>query len=422
MAQTPLEQTINLADWEFTDPSDIQYIAIDLFNSKKGKQLLIYDMQNTLPKSIIAEKPTSAPLPLLNKLSSLPPLHKALWVWETDKILNHPDEQDQFISFCKKEKFTDIYFQIPYKSQKEKEDWKVKWDDSKIKIFIRRTHLANMKVYALDGDPKFALKKWHPQVLNLVESVIEYNHEVSKIERFDGIHFDIEPYSLPNFFSKKKKIILAEYLHLLKKTHALTRKNNLIFGVDIPTWFDRTDENLKPIAKLEGRPMSEWILDTVDQLTLMDYRTQAEGAHGIIQEAVNEIKYAEKVGKKVFIGLETNKTYDDITLSFIPTSQRTKTQNPLYFSQLVLHKTDAAMVKLQWIPFSHRMNVSQQEGSWHFIQHDQEITAANSISFAGKTRKDLQEAILKTASTLIEFKSFAGFGIHSYESYRNWNQ
>lgn len=421
MAQKGLEQTMDLADWGFTHPSEIQYIAADLFNSKKGQELLIYDVRSSIPQEITSEKSYRDPISPVPKLSILPVLHKALWVWDSEQLLDSLEKQKQFIAFCKKEKITDIYFQIPYKTRKENQEY-VQWNDTEIKNLIRKIHLANMKIHALDGDPKFALKQWHAQILHLVESIIEYNHAVPKIERFDGIHFDIEPYSLPDFFSKKEERILGEYLDLLKKTRVLTQNNHLVFGVDIPPWFDRTDDKLKPHAILEGRPMSEWILDTVDQVTLMDYRTRAEGPHGIIQEAMNEIKYAEKTGKKILIGLETQKTSDDISLFFIPTHLQGEKQSSPFPSQLILEQITPTKLKLLWLPFSNKIGFLPKEDTWHFIQIAQEITAANSLSFAGKTRRDLQEAMLKTAGAFMEFKSFGGFAIHSYESYQLWNK
>ena len=53
-----------------------------------------------------------------------------------------------------------------------------------------------MSVHALDGDPHYALRDQHAVPLSIVNAVVAYKAAAAANERFDGIHFDNEPYLL----------------------------------------------------------------------------------------------------------------------------------------------------------------------------------------------------------------------------------
>lgn len=75
----------------------------------------------------------------------------------------------------------------------------------------------------------------------------------------------------------------------------------LPMGPAIPFWYDGI-----PIEwKGRRKPMNEHVQDVYDYVALMDYRDHAGGPDGIISHAEDELKYAEKIGKKVVIGIET---------------------------------------------------------------------------------------------------------------------
>jgi hypothetical protein len=52
--------------------------------------------------------------------------------------------------------------------------------------------------------------------------------------------------------------------------------------------------------------VSEHVIDLFDYVALMDYRHKAEGSDSILSHAASEIAYADRVGKKVVIGLEVS--------------------------------------------------------------------------------------------------------------------
>ena len=51
--------------------------------------------------------------------------------------------------------------------------------------------------------------------------------------------------------------------------------------------------------------MSDRVIDLVDTVAIMDYRTEAGGSNGTVAHAADELAYATRVGKTVQVALET---------------------------------------------------------------------------------------------------------------------
>ena len=334
--------------------------------------------------------------------------NRAMWIWETEKITKSPKEQQLLLDFSKKYHITDLFIQIPYQTERIEADWKVVWDPKRIRPLLAKLNQAGIRVYALDGDPRFALKELHGRSIRLIEQIAQYNQTVLPKERFYGIRYDNEPYLLPNFGGIHKEIILKEYLELIKKSQTLARKAGLTFGVDIPFWFDSLNEFFESAANLEGRPMSERIIDMVDNVGVMDYRTIAYGADGVIEHGANELKYAAKKGKKVFIGLETVKLPDETIYDFGPKGEG---------SHLLIKPISSQKVRITFIPKGKR--IDSHEG---ILRHQtrQVQVPSSKLTFNQKTLADLEEVMRNSEKEFCRFSSFQGFAIHSYESYRPW--
>ena len=372
-------------------------------------RVFVKDLAFTTKRDVQIPQPKEAIIPAR-------PLNKAMWLWETDKIVTNPDEQQRLLTFCKEEGITDLFLQIPYKAKEEKGQWKILWNPLLIRPLISQLHQAGIKVHALDGDPRFALREWHGRVIATLESIILYSRESPPQERFDGIRFDIEPYLLPSFSGVQKEAILKQYLSLLTASQTLTRQADLALGVDIPFWFDARNEFFEPTAEVGGRPVSELIIDIVDNVGIMDYRTQAYGADGVIAQGTPELEYAAKQGKEVFLGLETVELPDETLLAFSPASQSG--------SRILIERIEDHKVRLHWIP----------DGQWERVQKDHLFSSpfvvlgqtqttfvpSGKLTFADKDLQDLEEVMRQTESALRRFPSFSGFTIHSYESYRPW--
>ncbi|MDH3376370.1 MAG: hypothetical protein OEQ39_05305 [Gammaproteobacteria bacterium] len=335
-------------------------------------------------------------------------LDKAMWLWETETILTSQQELQTLLAFCTNQGITDLFVQIPYTARKENGGWKISWNSSTMRHLIAELHQAGIKVHALDGDPRFALRQWHGRVIALIQEIIRHNQSVPAPERFDGIRYDNEPYLLPNFGGIQKQQVLKEYLELLETSQLLAHEAGLTFGVDIPFWFDSLNEFFEPTAAVDGRPMSERILDVVDNVGIMDYRTIAYGADGVIAHATDELRYAARLGKKVFVGLETVTLPDETIYEFGTNGGG---------SALLITQVDERRVELTWVPEGTEVPA---DGALLLRETRAIAVPSSKITFDRKTLQDLREVTRHTEGELRQFSSFQGFAIHSYESYRPW--
>ena len=358
------------------------------------------------------------------------PLRRAMWLWETPAVTSGPDARRRLVQFCRTEGITDLFMQLPYEAERVDERWTISWDRERLRPLIAELHAAGVTVHALDGDPRFGLPEWHGRVIATIQSVAEYNRESLPAGRFDGIRYDIEPYLLPGFGGVRRTQILRQYLTIVAASQALAAQAGLVYGVDIPAWFDERNEFFELVADVEGRPLSELIIDIVDNVGIMDYRTQAYGADGTIAHAQSELRYAAGVGKKVFLGLETGELPDETDFAF--SSQGSGG------SRVVVEQIDDGRARISWIAEEAWDRLSERPrtttgtttgttagtttgttmGTVILRESRATHVPSTKLSFAAYGRSELDVVIEQTALELQQFESFYGFAIHSYESYR----
>ena len=81
--------------------------------------------------------------------------------------------------------------------------------------------------------------------------------------------------------------------------------SSLLVGPAMPFWFDGIED-----VEWNGqrRKLNEFVQDIYDYVAIMDYRNVAEGSDSIVSLALDELDYADRINKKVMIGIETLKT------------------------------------------------------------------------------------------------------------------
>jgi hypothetical protein len=348
-----------------------------------------------------------APIPRsLERKVYKPSPHRGMWLWNTKDLLRNDEEQIKLVEFCGNNGITEIFLQLPYEVEEKNENKEFIWDRSQMALLLSRLHHRGIKVHALDGDPRFALRQWHEHVLATIQAVIHYNKTVQPDERFDGVRYDNEPYILPEFSGVQKESIIEQYLELLSLSKEVTESADLDFGVDIPFWFDQKNEFFEPIAEIHNRPLTECILDIVDNIGIMDYRTSAYGADGVIAHALGELRYASEKGKKVFIGLETTALPDETILEF------GQGRGP---SRIHIEKQKGTKILLHWIPEGAD---SDAKPDLILSQKKKTFVPAGKLTFADRSVGELIEIMEKAESEFQEYPSFYGFAIHYYESFR----
>jgi hypothetical protein len=376
---------------------------------------------------------TPSPLPELSppvtRLMDSKPPQKALWVWNTAEILATQELQQDLLRFLQGQGFTRIFLQLPEGKISGGAPGEITLDREKLRPFLARLNRGGVAVSALDGFKDYALPEWHDGVLRTVENVIRYNRESEPAERFSGIHYDVEPYLIKGFAGPRRSAFLRGYLELLEKISGKTKPSQTLFGVDIPFWYDAPDElSGKPIPMMfrgVSKPASEHVIDLVDEVAIMDYRTAAYGAGGVIAMAQDELAYASKQGKLVFVGLETTELPDEELVEFSGLPSRVVTDKFPSSRVVVLARgKSAASLHLvspsQWPTLRgelESLGVDVASLLWWPIRSTTVVPGHN-LSFSSLGADQMHQTMAEAQSELGRFSSFAGFAVHDYLGYR----
>ena len=219
-----------------------------------------------------------------------------MWVWDAGIIVK-PDSRAQLLDFCRSHGVSTLYM----------EAYSLKAPMDRVyRDFNRQAHAAALQVYALAGDPRWGVTRYHSVPLQWVESIRQFNRASAARERFNGIQTDVEVYLLSKSWNEKPNELLGGFLDLNAKIADLLRLDAepLHFNTDIPFWFD-DDPNYRILWHGRIKPASYHVLDTVDSVTVLAYRNFALGSDGTIVLVQKEIDYADQIGKKVVVGQET---------------------------------------------------------------------------------------------------------------------
>lgn len=214
------------------------------------------------------------------------------WLWNTRKIVENPDS---LVNFLKENRFNEIYLQID-----------PKLEDKYYRYFIKIANSNGIKVYALDGNPMWALKNNRRELDSFLNWVIKYNNSKAQDEKFIGIHLDVEPYILSLWQTNRNKVI-SDYVEYISYIKGFCAKNNLKVAVDIPFWFD---EIKIPKQKIN---LAEYTISQVDSINIMAYRDRAQSIIDIVK---NEINYGKKYNKNIVISVETGNTKEGENITF----------------------------------------------------------------------------------------------------------
>jgi len=216
-----------------------------------------------------------------------------VWVWWAAGVVTKPAARATFFDFADAQKIRRAYVEaeVPLTAG---------GDTTALASLIAEAATHCVQVELLFGRPEWALAKNHATPLALAQAAIDFSAKLSGARPI-AVHFDVEPYNgLPEWTSDETGTA-NQYLDLLEKIAAKTKGSTLKFVVDIPFWFD----GHKIARGGTTRPLSEWTIDRVDWIGIMDYRDHAAAPDGMIDDAATEFAYAASVKKKLVVGAET---------------------------------------------------------------------------------------------------------------------
>ncbi len=212
------------------------------------------------------------------------------WVWNPWLLRNSSDD---LLRFAASNKIATLYLQID-----------AEMDVSDYAAFIRRASAQNIRVYALDGAPRWALDSGPTDAF--LNWLTAYQASAETDQRFAGIHIDTEPYLLPEWNSDRAALLTSWKSHI-ETLLGGAKRLGLTAEADIPFWFD---EHAMPG---ETGTLSAWLIRRFDSVTIMAYRDSADR---IADVAKNELAEAAKAGKTLRIGVETNPSSETPQVTF----------------------------------------------------------------------------------------------------------
>ncbi|RJP57817.1 MAG: hypothetical protein C4541_09505 [Candidatus Auribacter fodinae] len=259
-----------------------------------------------------------------NNLSEPAGGSKAIYLWdETITLLDSELALKNFLSFVnaphgiERNKIDTVFFAFRRDGQYLK-DYPVNHEEvSKIRRFIAELHSRGIKAYYLAGDPAWALSSEISTAKQHIDAVNAYNSAFTTVlpeERFDGIHFDIEPHLLDAYKTGNPSVkgeILTDFTDGIHEyANYINGKSWYVsdfrFGVSIPFWYERYVENGEEITYCEvthessTKDVFKHILDDVDFISIMNYNIGAD-APGLSQ---HELAYAG-ASDSVYVAFET---------------------------------------------------------------------------------------------------------------------
>ena len=403
---------------------------------------------------------------------------RAMWVWHTEPLLLDISYRENFFAFCEEYGINEVFLQLPYSFEYgfAKDVKCIIRHPDELRNFIKQSRSKGILMHSLDGYPEFVLEDQHPRVLSQIRALIEFNQDSAPEERYFGIHLDNEPYQLLGFEGSGREMILIQFLDLNRKIMNLLKENNseMVSGVDIPFWFDEAkDKNGLPKYLVsyngEDKNVAYHLIDIVDNVGVMDYRNFAGGADGIIKHGQGEVDYANSVGKKIYIGVETFmdnpmkisfiyattprtplsitskfetfriRVINTPTMRLIGLVQPKNSDNKAVFEDALIKlfqlygQTPGTQIKIsddaKLKAEAYVKNDPKYSGFKPFTLKDENrgIEAIGfettehmlpKISFAGKTKSQMEKALSEVAEAFADKKSFVGFAIHYYKTYR----
>lgn len=218
--------------------------------------------QPTVSTTIIPTEPLpTVTLPAPTAVSSVNSATRALWVWGTaSKIVSDAQTQNDFFAFIAAPhgdttiRINRLYF--------FGDGLNLGTGAASVRAFIKRAHDAGVAVEYLTGDSSWALPGMGSHATSRVDKVIAFNAGGS--DRFDGVHFDIEPYLLSGWKTNRSEIA-SNYMNIMTESRSkiLASGQRLTLGVDIPTWFSFDGLEIWTPLTSPGTP--------IDNATIMNY-------------------------------------------------------------------------------------------------------------------------------------------------------
>jgi len=219
-------------------------------------------------------------------ITSADKAQRSTWIWDSKLI---ETESDSILQFAANQKLTSIY--LRYETYPGPETYR---------NFIRKATELGIKVEALAGESDWIYDYNHTYIQQWIASVTQYNNSVDAMERFQGYHFDIEPYTL-GMWRTNQTWVLERWMDTIRliETEVRNADRSMTMAFDIPFWINSCT------VPGTSYSFSAWLLEKADSVVIMAYRNSAQGSNGIIARAKSIILEAATLKKQAVVAVDT---------------------------------------------------------------------------------------------------------------------
>ena len=231
--------------------------------------------------------PTPAPTPVAS--TPVPSKLRSMWVWDDVDI--SPANRNELFDFAIRKGISVLYIHSAG----------LVTDRSRYPMlaeFINVAATRNISVELMFGDSAWTLTNNHYIVLNLVAKSNDFMNSYSGVKP-KGLHFDIEPHTLPGWASDP--VSLGNQLLDLYVKVREAASPALYINADIALGYRTVNITRGAVTKT----LSQHLVDVTDVTTVMSYRDFALGDDSISYHADHPLMYAASKGKKTMVAVET---------------------------------------------------------------------------------------------------------------------
>lgn len=222
---------------------------------------------------------------------------RGTYIWHASNLIESPDE---IIEFAKENNLNFLYTRLDRTK-----------NFSVYKDFVEKAHEAGIEVHAMGGHPIWALQKGEKRLKMFVDYVTNYNSSVSEEQQFDGIHLDVEPYTLQEWSEDKKAVMNTWKDNMELFVDKVEDNSNLETSVSLAMWLDDHETPGQP-----NLSFSKWVIKQLDHTAIMAFRDSSEGPGGIIDVSKEEVAFANNLGKDLVISVEMQEMEETPYISF----------------------------------------------------------------------------------------------------------
>jgi hypothetical protein len=292
------------------------------------------------------------------------------WVWQYRQALAHPET---VLAACQRHGGRRLLLQMPAAT-----DTAELWRD--YAQFLKQAQHRGIEAWALDGEP------------DAIDAPLALVHKVQRLlglmagQPLAGVQLDVEPYLREDFFLDPTGF--ERYLALIEQVRAVTAGQTRL-SIVMPFWFTS--------QRVQGRPVAFAVMDRVDEVAVMSYRTDMGELQAIARDT---LRYGDLAGVPVWLALETRALPVErhVVLTRVPRRDLADAYLDATGQRLVL-SSPPAIAGLTWLRVQHRVTVRPER-----------------LTFAHQTQQQVRAAIATLMQT-VAHRSLAGVLVHDLDGF-----